>query len=285
MNAEIHFFDLDGVLWNIHGKVWVIAKDNPNVPLVKLDREEFALIKAGMYKEDEVEIEYNDETYWISQDLMDRVIKKRKIEEDMVGFSFRELFDTNYIDNITIIMKNIIDLNNKQVDIGILSGRHDQVGEKEYINQLRIKLNELKLDINKIYYLGERFQYGTSDSISFSKTRILLEHLVGTKIEKDRFMPLKQDWYKKVYFYDDEIQNIHTASKIQVLFDDIIRNTDDETFKVIMERVAGDELTLFTNLISNNILNKFRVAKIVLREPMKFPIKMEGLDIKKFGEF
>lgn len=285
MNKEIHFFDLDGTLWDITGKIWIISKDAPNVPIVKIDREEFALIKAGIYKDDNIEVEYNGDKIWLSQNIMSKVLKKRKLEPDMLGFSFRELFDTNYIDKITIIVRNIIDLNNKKIDIGILSGRHNQEGEAEYINLLRVRLNELNLDINKIYYLGNRYNYGVTDTLSFTKTRILLEHLVGIKIEKDRFNPLKQDWYKRVYFYDDEIQNIFAANRIQFMFDELIRNTEDEVFNMIMERINDETpLVLVTNLITNNVINKFKSTEIILRESTKFPIQLESNNIKKFSE-
>jgi hypothetical protein len=285
MNKEIHFFDLDGTLWEIQGKVWVISKDNPNVPLLKIDREEFNLIKSGLYKEDNIQVNYNDQWYWIPSELMDRIKKKRNLDEDNIGFSFREFFDVNYINRIKIILKNIIDLNNKKIDVGIITGRHDREGEQEFLNKLRIKLNELNLDINKMYYLGDRFSYELRDNISFSKSKLLLEHLIGIKIEKDKFVPLKQDWYKTIYFYDDEIQNIYTANKIQQFFNEIIRNTDDEVFNIIKEKITENELILYTNYISNNELNKFKTTKIILKEPEKFPIKLENLNVKKFKEF
>lgn len=285
MNAEIHFFDLDGVLWNIDGKVWIISKDAPNVPLVKLDKEEFSLIRAGVYKSDNVQIEYNGEEYWISNDILSRVGKKRKLEPTMLGFSFRELFDTNSISSITMILKNIVGLQEKQVDVGILTGRHNQEGEKEYVNQLRLRLNDMGLDINKIYYLGDRYRFGLTDNISFAKTRVILEHMVGIKVDKDRFVPLKQDWYKRVYFYDDEVQNIYTANRIQDMFNSIIRNTDDEVYSIIMERVSAGDLTLYTNLVTNNNLNKFKSEKIILQKPTKYPIQLEQMSIQPFSKF
>lgn len=285
MNNEIHFFDLDGTLWEIEGKVWIISKDAPNVPILKIERAEFALIKSGIYKKDNIQVGYNDEYFWISSEIMDKIKKKRNLDENMIGFSFREFFDENYINRIKIILKNIIDLNNKKVDVGIITGRHDREGEQEFLNKLRLKLNELNLDINKIYYLGDRFSYELRDNISFTKSKILLEHLVGIKIEKDKFVSLKQDWYKTVYFYDDEIQNIFTANRIQQFFNEIIRNTDDEVFNIIKEKIIENDLTLYTNYISNNDLNKFKTTQIILKEPEKFPIKLENLNIKKFNEF
>lgn len=285
-SKEIHFFDLDGTLWNMGGKVWVINKNRPNIPMFKLDSIEFALIKNGKYKQDNLEVNYNDEKYFISEELFDRINKKQKVDIESVGFSFREFFDTNYIDNLSIIIKNIIDLNNKKVDVGILSARHNQDEQKDFLNALRVKLNELNLDLNKIYYLGERFQYGYSSVISHQKTKVLLEHLVGIKIEKDRFNPIKQDWYQTVHFYDDEPQNIYSANDIQSMLNNYLSNSEDEVFKIIMERVKNYNLTLNTHLVTNNLLNKFKTTSVILSEPTKYPIQVESTNsILKFKDF
>lgn len=284
LNKEIHFFDLDNTLWNIIGKVWIISKDNPNKPLIKISFLEYLNIKNKMYIKDNIEIEYNDSTYWIPKTLLDRIQKKKNIDPELLGISKRELFDPNYIKKINFNLKNILHLKDKKVDIGILTGRLNQENEKEYLNLLREKLKQLNLNLTKIYYVGE-FIHNTSDKIAFEKMKVLLEHLVGVKIMGDKFVPLKQDWYENVYFYDDEVQNIYSANNIQIYFEDYMRNTDDETFRYIIERINNNDLTLISNLISGNEMNMFETKKIILTEPIKYPIKTESLEIKKFKEF
>lgn len=280
MNNEIHFFDLDGTLWNLDAKVWVISTDNPSVPLYKLDNVEFALIKNGVYKDENIQISYNDKDFWIPEKLYDYIRKKRKIEADSIGFSFREFFDMNYINKIILQLKTITHLKNKTIDIGLLSARYNQEGEQELLNILRLKLKDYNLDINKIFYIGERFQLDYSDDVIYHKTMILLEHLVGNKIEKNKFIPLKQDWYKTVYFYDDEVQNIYTANRIQKIYDDLMKNSSDEVFNIIKQKVLEFDLTLVTNLITDNELNKFKSTEIILRDSNKYPIKIENKNFK-----
>jgi hypothetical protein len=284
LKTEIHFYDLDNTLWNIIGKVWIISKNNPNKPLIKIDYLEYLNIKNKMYIKDNIEIEYNDSTYWLPKSLLDKIQKNKNIDPDMLGISKRELFDPNYIKKINFNLKNILHLKGKNVDIGILTGRLNQENDQEYLNILREKLKQLNLNLTKIYYIGD-YTYNTTDKRSFEKMKVLLEHLIGVKILGDKFVPLKQDWYKNVFFYDDEIQNIYTANNIQEYFEDYMQNTDDETFKFILEKIQKNDLNLITNLITDNEMNMFQSQKTILKEPIKFPIKVESLNIKKFKEF
>ena len=34
----IHFFDLDGTLWNVDGNAWIINKNKPSKPIIKLSK-------------------------------------------------------------------------------------------------------------------------------------------------------------------------------------------------------------------------------------------------------
>lgn len=282
---EIHFFDLDGTLWNIDSKVWIIAKDNPNVPLYKLNNLEYTLVKKNIYKKDDILIEYNDRKFWIPKSIYDCVYKKRKLDPEFLGLSFREFFDINYIDEITVLLKNISHLYNKtNINFGILSARFDKDSEKELLNLLREKLKQNNISIDKIYYVGENLVVFNRDTIAHLKSLILLEHLVGIKIVDNKFIPIKQDWFENVYFYDDEIENIQYANNIQNLFNEILKNTTDmEVFNIIKEKINNFNLKLTTNLITNNEYNKFKTNEIILTEPIKFPLRTES--IKKFNEY
>ena len=74
MIKEIAFFDLDGTLWSIkNDDVWIIDKEKPYKPVIILDKIEFSMISNGKYKLDELPLEYNGQTYYISKDLFDRM--------------------------------------------------------------------------------------------------------------------------------------------------------------------------------------------------------------------
>jgi len=111
--------------------------------------------------------------------------------------------------------------------------------------------------------------------------------MVGFKIVDDHFVPIKQNSYEDVYFYDDEFQNINVANQLQDIFEEYLRNTDDEVYESIMRRIKKKTPTLHTNLVTNNSLNRFKTTEIKIEVPKTFPIKIEEKRtiLNRFNDF
>lgn len=270
-NGEIHFFDLDGTLWNIHFNVWVIDKEKPHKPIIKLGNYETHKILNGLYIDHGNKIDYNGETFFISNELLEKIQKKRKIDLDRLGLSWIEALNTEYINNskINYLLYNINHLKNE--NIIILTGRSNRRSNADILNKLRLKLKEKDIDIFKIYFVGDKFFKRHNNSISINKTRVLLEHLVGVQIEDGEFIKIKQDWFDTIYFYDDEIQNINYANDINKYLNDVLQKTTDVEIKdIVLKRIEENDLLLINNLVTNNQANLFKTYSIKLIIPAKF---------------
>ncbi len=88
---------------------------------------------------------------------------------------------------------------------------------------LKDELNKVGLSINKFYYVSDYFKNINYDKINIDKMKIILEHLTGFHIKGDHFVPIKQDFYDEIYFYDDEFQNIDSVNNIQYYFEEYIK--------------------------------------------------------------
>jgi hypothetical protein len=273
VNKEISFFDLDSTLWENDYKVWIIDKNNPSKPVIILNSIEFALIKNGKYKKDDIELKYNGQRYWISEELKKRIQKKVKTDNiERFGISLMPMVDRDLLNNseVKYLLNNIIHLSNKKfVDVGILTARSNQRNNSDMLNNLRLELKNIGISIKKIYFVGNSVFKGQN---YMNKIVVLLEHLIGFKIKNGKFIALKQDWYPTVNFYDADPQNINYANDIQNLFDKILRKTDDEIFHIIMERLNAIKLTLNINQVTSNDINKFITSKVILKPPVRFPI-------------
>jgi len=276
MIKKIHFFDLDGTLLNIHSDIWIIDKDKPYKPILKVPMLEFSLIRNGVYKRFNLPIKYNGETYFISDNMYKNIKKKSKSENlNRFGFSFNNFHDRNILNKskINYLLDNIEHLRNeKNIDIGILTARSNSYTFSDIINDLRLKLKDMNLTINKIYFVGDKFSVYTDAETSLKKVYVLLEHLIGFKIKNNKFIFDKQDWYQEIHFYDDFDQNIQYANDIQNIFNNILKNSDDEIKSIIINRVNDNVLILNNYLITNNELNRFKTTTITLYEPIKYPI-------------
>ena len=286
MNTTIHFFDLDNTLWNIENKIWVIHKNNPNRPILYLSKDDYIKIMNGIYHNDDLEVNYNGNKYWISEELFNKIKKKRPaIEIDDIGISYIERIDPSYFNKLKIHIDNIKHITDTNVDIGILSARHNPENDKLLLAELNKELSKYELEIKKFYYTSNKISTKHNISHSRDKVKVLLENLTGFHIKEDRFAPLKQDFYTEVHFYDDEFSNIDYANNIQEELNKYLENTDDEIFNRIIGRIKNNNVLLYTHLITNNELNRFKTTKIQLTTPIKYPIKIEEGKIIKFKDF
>lgn len=287
MNNIIHFFDLDNTLWKVELKAWIILKNKPNKPIIKLSKIQLNDILNGVYKKEENLIEYNGETYWISDNMFDKIKKKYpKIEITDLGLSFIEYINPEYFTKLNIFKENIRHLVGKTgFEIGIISSRYDADNDKNLLVSLNDELQKVGLSINKFYYVSKYFEIRNNDKINYEKMKIILEHLIGFHIKNNHFIPIKQDFFKEIHFYDDELQNINVANQVQFYLEEYLRNTEDELFNTIIDRVKKYHPMLYTHLISNNNLNRFKTTEVKLVEPINYSIKVEEKKIIKFKSF
>lgn len=286
MTNHLAMFDLDGTLINNDNDIWIIDKERPSKPVMVLNPIEFALIKKGHYKKDNIVLDYNGQCFYISEELSKRIQKKAKTENmerfgiSLMPFVSKELLNKSKIE---FLLKNIEHLRfDKFVDIGILTARSNQRTSSDQLNKLRLELKNINIDLKKIYFVGTSVNTGQN---YMNKINILLEHLIGFKIKTGKFVSLKQDWYPNVSFYDDDTQNIFYANDIQKFFEEIIRKTDDEMLHLIMERLDTVKIQLDNYLVTSNDINRFVKSTVILQKPMKFPIRERMKYIKDFKEF
>jgi hypothetical protein len=290
IDREIAFFDLDNSLWYIKSDIWIINKNKPNIPILKISPVEFALIKGGIYVKDDILVEYNNESFFISRDMMDRIQRKSpKIRLGDIGISYAEFFDDDILNKkeVILLLDNIKHLIGKNIEIGVLTARSDRKKHANLLNKLRLKLKEYGLEIDKIYFVSEAIRMiGYDDGVTYDKNKILLEHLIGLKVEDNKFVPIKKEAYNKVYFYDDVKSNILNLNNLQDYFDYLVRNSETEVVEFVNNRLENNTLLLINNLISNNNVNPFDTKTIKLKSPVKFPIRVQDNKLTvKFENF
>jgi hypothetical protein len=290
MNKEIAFFDLDNTLWYIKSDIWVIDKNKPAEAIIKISPAEFALIRSGIYTKDDILVDYNGESFFISRYMMERIqSRKKNIRLKDIGISYVEFFDDEILNkkDVQLLLNNVKHLIGKDIEIGVLTARSDRKKHAGLLNKLRLKLKEYGLEIDKIYFVAESIRMiGYDDKVTYDKNKVLLEHLVGLNIDNNRFMPVKKEAYNKIYFYDDVKSNIMNVNNLQDYFDFLVRNSESEVVEFINNRLANNTLILSNNLITNNELNPFETKLIKLLSPIKFPIRVDDSKLTvKFEHF
>ena len=90
MNA--HFIDLDIIL-KTESKPWIVSKENPNIPILKMEPSDFKLFQSGIYRNQNNKIEFNGKTFWLSNEFMNKVklsAKKYRADISNLAISLQE---------------------------------------------------------------------------------------------------------------------------------------------------------------------------------------------------
>ena len=262
-----HFFDLN-VLIDIDSKVWIVSKNNPNKPLIKLDQSEFNLIKSGIWKKTGAPLKIGGTDYYLKEELIELIkIKCKKFGANIteLAFSMQEFMNPDIVadSNFQIRKENLVSLKNSPDDIYIICSKNTKRNLKPVIDKLEEYLYSIGLSIKNFYYISETFYNRDETKIAHKKIRLLIQHLIGLKTSDNKFTDEEITNYTQINFYEDDISTNNLTKKSN----DVLKwlyNNSDEGVKDIVKLRLGDELIINLNEVTYNIVNPFKSSKIKL---------------------
>ena len=163
-----HIFNIDNLLINIDRKVWIIEKNKPSECLMRISKEDFNLIKSGVFKQDELSMGFNGKKYWLSKSIFKKLKKSVKLlsKSDELSFSFREYTDPTTIQDMKVDydLTPINHLKNTNDDIFFISTKGSDKKYGHLYTKLTDELKEKGLIVNQIYYLNQSYFSQNKDS-------------------------------------------------------------------------------------------------------------------------
>jgi len=269
MNNKAFFFDINSLI-TTNSKVWIVDRDKPNKPILRIPKSDFNLIKKGVYKKDNIKFEIQDVSYWISKDLFDQIkikSKNKNLNISKLAFSMQEFMNKDIIENndFTIHLENIRHLKNTSGDIYIICSKNTKNNYELIISKLEEKLKEIGLVVKSYYYISETFYNRDEDDINNKKIRLLIQHLIGMKTEGDKFTHTEITKYDVINFYDDEARVIELAKNANNVLQFLIENSEDLVKDRVKEVLKQDVCELVINQVTFNKVNLFVSSKVVLQ--------------------
>lgn len=269
ISNKAFFFDIN-TLVTTNSKVWIIDRDKPNKPIIRIPKSDFNLIKKGVYKKDNIKFEMQDESYWISKDLFDQIkvkSKKQNLNVSRLAFSMQEFMNKDIIENndFTIHLENIRHLKNTSGDIYIICSKNTKNNYELVISKLEDKLKEIGLVVKNYYYISETFYNRDEDDINNKKVRLLLQHLIGMKTEVNKFSHTEITKYDVISFYDDEARVIELAKNANNVLQFLIENSEDLVKDRVKEVLKENVCELVINHVTFNKVNLFVTNKVELQ--------------------
>jgi hypothetical protein len=256
-----HFIDIDILIKN-DSKPWIISKDNPNIPIMKIEPTDFKIFKSGIFRNQNNKMDFNGKTFWLSNDFMNKVklsTKKYKADISNLAISLQEYLNKDVTDNISFeidmsIFNSIINTND---DIYIICSKNTKKNYEKAINKLEDKMKEIGLQIKNFYYISETFFNRNDDDISHLKVKLILQHLIGLKTESDKITNEEITNYKQISFYDDNKSAIELAKRINNVLESLLVKTDKEIKLKIKDEIKNGENVLVVKEYTHNKSKKF----------------------------
>ena len=266
MNA--HFFDLNSLI-TMNSKVWIVNTRTPNKPLIRISKSEFNLLRKGVYKKDNINFDIDGQTYWLSEELFNKIKIKSKnnnVNISELSFSMQEFMNKDIIESgdFTIHLENIRHLKNTQDDIYVICSKNSKRSYESLIEKLEEKLLDFGLKIKNFYFVSETFYNRDRDDIVHKKVRLVLQHIIGLKTADTKFTEEEITKYDEVSLYDDDINTIKLAKGINDVLQFLVKNSDDEVKEKVKEVLKMEECELIINQVTFNKVNPFITTKVEL---------------------
>jgi hypothetical protein len=265
---KAHFFDIDTVL-DINNKVWIVDKNNPNIPILKISKSDFNLIKSGLYRSQNNRLDFNGNVFWLSKKMIDTIkikCKNHNVDISDLAVSMQEFMNKELVENLefNLIYDNIQHLKNTNDHIYIICSRNSKRNYEFIIKKLEELLEQNGLLITNFYFISETFYNRNSDEVAYKKARLILQHLLGFKTDGDKFTDEEITKYSEIYYYDDEDKSIQLLSEANYLIKKFLGNTNEIISGRIKDILNKYSNTLFINTVSVNKRNRFSTKKVIL---------------------
>jgi hypothetical protein len=266
--VKSHFFEIDTLI-KLENQAWVVDKNNPNIPIMKISKSDFNLIQSGIYRKQNNKIEFNGKVFWLPTELVNKLkikAKTYKTEFSNLAISLQEFLNKDIIDEMDFELKldTISQLKNKTDDIYIICSKQTKRNYQTLIDKLEEKLKEQGLKVKNFYFISDNFYNQNKDEVNFKKMRLLLQHLIGYKTDGNKFIDEEITRYDQVSFYDNNYDTLNISDGINGLLEITLSNTDKGLKDVIKEDIIDYKPVLLVNKINDNHYNKTETKKVIL---------------------
>lgn len=265
---KAYFVDLNCLL-KVENKAWIVDKSKPNIPIMKLPKEDFNLYKSGIYKSQGNKIEFNGKTFWLPSDVFNKLkvkLKNNNLRISNLAISMQEFMNKELIENLQFEINEemVSKLKNKLEDIYVVCSKQTKNSYELLLEKLTKKFEENGIAIKNYYHISETFYNQKDDDILFKKARLYLQHLVGFKTDGKIFDDEELVRYDEIKVYDTDSSILHLKQDLNKIFKLILNNTKDGLKSVIKENCDDYKPKLEINHLTDNVVNKVIKEKVAL---------------------
>jgi hypothetical protein len=265
---KAYFVDLNCLI-EIENKAWIIDKSKPNIPIMKISKEDFNLFKSAIYKPQGNKVVFNGQTFWLPNSIYSKLKVKLKNSDAglaNLAISLQEFMNRELIENLEFGLNDWMmnQLKNKTDDIYIICSKQTKSNWSSIIEKLEEKLLDEGIKIKKFYFISETFYNQNEDEIIFKKARLFLQHLVGYQTDDKLFTDVELQRYDQILFYDSAKIVLSLKTDLNPILKSLLSKTGDAMSRIVKENIDDYKPKLIVNWVSDNQINKVVTEKITL---------------------
>lgn len=254
-----HFFDIDTFI-KLEQKVWIIDKSKPNKPVLKLSKSDYNVLKNKLFLNQDLKLRISGEYYYFNQQMFDSIklgCKNIKADISNLSFSFEEFKNIESL-NYNLDLTTIKHLFRTNDIVYIVCSKMKNNFYEKIIEDLDNKLRSNGIKPRDYYFLIEdSTKVLDTDIVIYKKMKLFLQHLVGYKTDKNKFIDEKLTDVDDVYYYADNKTDISRMESFNKLFRKLLSNTDEYLKDIILSTISERKKTLTTNFVTSNKMNLF----------------------------
>lgn len=275
-SPQLKIVDLDGTLWKVDARPWIVWKDAPGDPILRLDATERVQVESNSLSTDFV-LEHCGRSFSLTEDLVKKLQVKsgRKPVAEKMGVSYAEWFMPEFLNKQAeelILHEHVIkDLSKRPGDLVILTARCNKNKHFPLICELENELTRKGLKVKEYHFVGNSNAYSDKESNAAKKAITILQYLIGLQVDRvnKKFIDQEADSYLIVDFFDDEPINLANAENIQSYLNFYFFNSDQSVRQKVLDRIAATKLVLHVNRATGNSLKPYDSLKVELKYPEK----------------
>lgn len=252
---KCHIFNIDNLLIHFEQRVWVVEKSKPNKCLFKIDKSDFDLIKSGIYRTQNLAINFGGTTYFVDENFLDKLkLKvKKSVDTEELTFSFREFVNPDTVEDLKVIydLTSVEHIENTNDSVFLITTRTTESKYSKFHNILKDKLKEKGIIVIQTYYLNQSMFAQNKDENIKKISNTIISNLLNKNIKNNKLTEDLDRFFSEVHYYDNNYVILNKLEKqlnrfINVLYTGMIDK------KVFLNKVTS-------NILNPIIFNEFKL--------------------------
>lgn len=271
MSKIAHFFDLNCFI-ELEQKAWIVDKNNPLNPLLKLSQSELRLAKSGLLKNKGNKIEFNGVIYFLSDEIWNRlkvICIKNNINISNLVISLQEFLNPDLVDEIKfdIDISQLLHQKNEIQNLYLFCPKFIENTYSKILKQLSEKLKYEGMVVKNYYFIEENFVDDDIDELQYKKIRLIIQHLLGYKSEINKFIDVDIEKYDTIHWFDKSSTTLNLPIYLNDIFKMMLNKTDSGLANVIKDDLLDDVPKVWFHKVQDNLQNPIVSKKSVLSLP------------------